>query len=152
MFDALNHCATAANNAVDTGVSCDGTWQRRGISSLNGVFRTISIDSGKVLDVEPMRRSCKSCFLQRVLMKTDLLVVLNGEIVIYVNITTQVLPVAWSEEELSVSIFVTWSFQVMEIVKDLLMLKTLILISKLKSQNSLAIIRNVLAHDCEFFL
>ena len=59
------------NNVVDTGVSCDGTWQRRGFSSLNGVFAAISIDNGKVLDVEPMSRSCKSCFLKRDLMKTD---------------------------------------------------------------------------------
>ena len=58
-------------NVVDTGVSCDGTWQRRGFSSLNGVFAAISIDSGKVLDVEPMSRSCKACFLKKDLMKTD---------------------------------------------------------------------------------
>ena len=41
------------------------------VFSLNGVFAAISIDSGKVLDVEPMSRSCKSCFLKRDLMKTD---------------------------------------------------------------------------------
>ena len=42
---------------VDTGVSCDGTWQRRRFSSHNGVFTTISIDTGKVLDVESMSKS-----------------------------------------------------------------------------------------------
>ena len=56
---------------VDTGVSCDGTWQKRGSSSLNGVFTAISIDSGKVLDVEPMSRSCKTCCLRKDLMRTD---------------------------------------------------------------------------------
>ena len=30
----------------------------------HGVFTAISIDSGKVLDVEPMSRLCKSCFLK----------------------------------------------------------------------------------------
>ena len=59
------------NNVVDTGVSCDSTWQRRGFSSLNGVFAAISIDSGKMFDVEPMSRSCKSCFLKGDLMKTE---------------------------------------------------------------------------------
>ena len=37
---------------LDIGVSCDGTWQRRGFSSLNGVVAALSLDSGKVIDVE----------------------------------------------------------------------------------------------------
>ena len=52
------------SHVVDTGVAYEGTWQR-GFSSLNGVFTAISIDSGKAFDVEPMSRSCKSCFLRR---------------------------------------------------------------------------------------
>ena len=43
----------------------DGTWKRTGFSSLNGVFVAISIESGKVLDVEPMSRYCKSCNLKK---------------------------------------------------------------------------------------
>ena len=34
------------------GVSCDGTWQRRGHSSMNGCVTTLSIDTSKCLDVE----------------------------------------------------------------------------------------------------
>lgn len=30
----------------------DGTWQRRGFKSLNGVVTCTSIDSGKIVDVE----------------------------------------------------------------------------------------------------
>ena len=37
---------------VDVGISCDGTWQRRGFSSLNGAVVCMSIDTGNVLDVE----------------------------------------------------------------------------------------------------
>ena len=37
---------------LDIGVLCDGTWQRRGFSSLNGVVAALSLDSGKVIDVE----------------------------------------------------------------------------------------------------
>ena len=45
---------------VDTGVSCDGTWQKRGFSSFNGVFAAISMDN-----VEAMIRSCKVCCLKK---------------------------------------------------------------------------------------
>ena len=34
---------------VDIGISCDGTWQKRGFQSLNGVFAAISIDNGNIL-------------------------------------------------------------------------------------------------------
>ncbi|GFU50108.1 acetoacetyl-CoA synthetase [Trichonephila clavipes] len=52
------------SNETDTefsqcGVSVDGTWQRRGYSSLNGCVSVISIDSGKVLDVEFMSKVCR---------------------------------------------------------------------------------------------
>ena len=48
---------------IDSAVSCDGKWQKRGYSSLNGVVTVISMDNGKILDVEPMTRTCKSCLL-----------------------------------------------------------------------------------------
>ncbi|GFT07180.1 uncharacterized protein NPIL_178961 [Nephila pilipes] len=38
------------------GVTVDGTWQRRGYSSLNGCVSVISIDTGKVLDIEFMSK------------------------------------------------------------------------------------------------
>ena len=43
-------------------MSCDGTWQRRGFSTLNGCV-TLSCDTGKVLDTEPLSRACKQCQL-----------------------------------------------------------------------------------------
>ena len=43
---------------LDTGASCDGTWQRRSFSSNNGVFAAISLENGKVLNVEPMSKGC----------------------------------------------------------------------------------------------
>ena len=42
-------------------VSCDGTWQRRGHASLNGCVTTLSIDSGKCLDVEILTKVCHGC-------------------------------------------------------------------------------------------
>ena len=41
---------------LDIGVSADGSWQRRGFSSLNGVVVALSIDNSKVVDVEPITR------------------------------------------------------------------------------------------------
>ena len=46
---------------VDTGVTVDGTWQRRGYSSLNGAVAAISIDYGRILDIHVMRKFCQLC-------------------------------------------------------------------------------------------
>ena len=67
MTDAAAEIRRAKNAnedaVVNCPVSCDGTWQRWGYYSLNGCITVISIDSGKVLDAEPMSRSCKQCQL-----------------------------------------------------------------------------------------
>ena len=41
-------------------MSCDDTWQRRGHSSLHGCI-TLSIDTGKCLDVEVLTKVCHGC-------------------------------------------------------------------------------------------
>ena len=68
MYDAATEIKfkLAANDdtIVDTAISCDGTWQRRGYSSLNGIVTIISMENGKILDVEPMTRICKACKLK----------------------------------------------------------------------------------------
>ena len=51
----------AIDNVVDTGVSVDGTWQKRGFTSLNGAVAAISIETGRILDVEVMTRYCQGC-------------------------------------------------------------------------------------------
>ena len=50
-----------SNETGDVGVSVDGTWQRKGFTSMNGVVTAISVDSGKVLDVSILSKSCKGC-------------------------------------------------------------------------------------------
>ena len=47
--------------ATDIGVSVDGTWQRRGFSSLNGVVVAVSTSNFKVVDMEAMSRYCQAC-------------------------------------------------------------------------------------------
>ena len=48
-------------------MSGNGTWQRKGFSSFNGMFAAISITIGKILYVEPMSRYCKGCNLKKYL-------------------------------------------------------------------------------------
>ncbi|GBM73975.1 hypothetical protein AVEN_155327-1 [Araneus ventricosus] len=50
---------------IKCGVSVDGTWQRRGFSSLNGVVSAISVTCGKVLDIEVMSQFCKHCHTKK---------------------------------------------------------------------------------------
>ena len=47
------HCLQPAfqDGLVKRVVSCDGTWQRRGFSFLNGCVTAISMDTVKILDV-----------------------------------------------------------------------------------------------------
>lgn len=61
---------TAAKEAVEqndsdrpTEISAaiDGTWQKRGYTSLNGVITLTSFDTGKVLDYECLTRFCHVC-------------------------------------------------------------------------------------------
>ncbi|GFU66845.1 uncharacterized protein TNCV_894811 [Trichonephila clavipes] len=69
----LHAASQAANNSMleseksiaecsnECGVSVDGTWQKCGYSSLNGCVSTISVDSGKILDIEVLSQYCRVC-------------------------------------------------------------------------------------------
>ncbi|GFY20355.1 hypothetical protein TNCV_209871 [Trichonephila clavipes] len=41
-----------SSDIVKCGISVDSTWQRRGYTSMNGCVAAISVDTGKVLDIE----------------------------------------------------------------------------------------------------
>ena len=56
---------------TDVSISCDGTWQKRGFTSLNGAVIIMSTDTGKVLDVEVMSRYCNTCVIHEKLRLTD---------------------------------------------------------------------------------
>ena len=49
------------DDVCDCTVMCDGTWHKRGHSSLHGVVTAISMDTGKVVDVECKSKVCKGC-------------------------------------------------------------------------------------------
>ncbi|GBN94793.1 hypothetical protein AVEN_30690-1 [Araneus ventricosus] len=64
MANAAQEVKTLKNsqeNVTRCGVCVDGTWQRRGYSSLNGCVSDLSIDTGKILDVEIMSQYCRTC-------------------------------------------------------------------------------------------
>ena len=52
---------TSDDKVVDIVVSCDGTWQRRGFSSLFGVVFIIAHNTGKVIDYIVKSKHCASC-------------------------------------------------------------------------------------------
>lgn len=51
MREAAIQAITENNGSSDIAAAFDGTWQRRGHSSLNGVITTTAFDTGKVLNV-----------------------------------------------------------------------------------------------------
>ncbi|GFV41657.1 uncharacterized protein TNCV_3628081 [Trichonephila clavipes] len=50
-----------SNSFTKCGISIEGTWQRRSYSSLNGCVSAISVDTGKILDIEVMTQYCRIC-------------------------------------------------------------------------------------------
>ena len=61
----IHDSAASADYILNTGVPGDNTWQRKGFSSFNGVFAAIYVESGKVLDLEPMSRYWKDCISKK---------------------------------------------------------------------------------------
>ena len=65
MVEAANelHCIEGkpVDEVIDAIVTLDGTWQKRGHSSLFGVIVVISWKTGKILDFEVLSKHCTSC-------------------------------------------------------------------------------------------
>ena len=57
---------------ADISVSVDGTRQKRGYTSLNVVIVAISIDIGKIVDLEILTRYCRQCDIQNKLVKDNI--------------------------------------------------------------------------------
>ena len=61
MNNAANELRKKSEEISNAGVSVDGTWQRRGYSSLNGTVAVIPMDNGKLVDIKSMIRQRKPC-------------------------------------------------------------------------------------------
>ena len=60
--EVREHYGVSSDDQVaDVLISCDGTWQRRGFSSLFGTVFIISYETGKVLDYIVLSKHCAGC-------------------------------------------------------------------------------------------
>ena len=66
------HFAVGAETLAEAPISADGTWQKRGHSSLHGITNIISMETGKVLDTEILTQFCKQCTLHENSVKLSL--------------------------------------------------------------------------------
>lgn len=62
---------TGDDGIVDVAVSFDGTWVKRGFTSLTGVVFVISVDTGKVLDYQCLSKACQKCSLKKSKRQND---------------------------------------------------------------------------------
>lgn len=53
------------DDTLDLAVSFDGTWAKRGFTSLTGVVFAISVDSGEALDYTVLSKACQKCSLKQ---------------------------------------------------------------------------------------
>ena len=68
--DDCDECrGNAPLDNIITAESGDVTWQKRGHSSFNRVMTVISTDSRKILDIEAMSKTCKTCKLHQYFKK-----------------------------------------------------------------------------------
>ncbi|GFY25060.1 uncharacterized protein TNCV_2692511 [Trichonephila clavipes] len=58
---AVHEAVIANDNNSNIAVAVDGTWHKRGYSSLNGVVCSTSVENGKVIDFEALAKYCSSC-------------------------------------------------------------------------------------------
>ncbi|GFU82425.1 uncharacterized protein TNCV_560021 [Trichonephila clavipes] len=65
MNAAVHEAVIANDNNSNIAVAVDGTWHKRGYSSLNGVVCATSVENGKVIDFEALTKYCSSCIFQR---------------------------------------------------------------------------------------
>ena len=61
-YETHQKCSTSNPiDVADCNISVDGTWQRRGYSSLNGVVTLMSSVNKKCIDTHVMSKCCKGC-------------------------------------------------------------------------------------------
>ncbi|GFV08003.1 uncharacterized protein TNCV_4785341 [Trichonephila clavipes] len=65
MNAAVHEAVIANDNNSNIAVAVDGTWHKRGYSSLNGVVCATSVENGKVIDFEALTKYCSSIIFQR---------------------------------------------------------------------------------------
>ena len=59
--EVCEHYGASSDEVVDILISCDGTWQKRGFSSLFGAVFIIAYETGKVIDYTVLSKHCAGC-------------------------------------------------------------------------------------------
>ena len=59
------------DTVVDVEVSFDGTWAKRGFTSLTGVVFVIALDTGEVLDYHVLSKECRKCTMKKSKCSSD---------------------------------------------------------------------------------
>ena len=107
-----------SDNIADTGISGDGTCQKRRFPSYNGVFAAISTVNGKIIDVEPTSRYCVIKIKSYTRLTEQHM--LNVEVLISVDVTMLVQQEDWiprmQKEYLSV-LLINMKFDIVNIVR-----------------------------------
>lgn len=67
-----------SDTIVDAAVSFDGTWAKRGFTSLTGVVFVISVDTGEVLDYHVLSKECRNCVMKKAQCESDACVKCEG--------------------------------------------------------------------------
>lgn len=66
MTNEVEKAVSVNEGSRDTPIAVDGTWQKRGYKSLNGIVTATSFDTGKVVDMSILSKYC-ACPDKRVL-------------------------------------------------------------------------------------
>ncbi|GFY20721.1 uncharacterized protein TNCV_1119551 [Trichonephila clavipes] len=61
MVNSVNEAVIENEHNKNIAIALDGTWQKRGHSSKNGVVTATSLDNGKVIDFEFLSKYCFEC-------------------------------------------------------------------------------------------
>ncbi|GFW63856.1 uncharacterized protein TNCV_3744601 [Trichonephila clavipes] len=61
MVNSVNEAVIENEHNKNIAIALDGTWQKRGHTSMNGVVTATSLDNGKVIDFECLLKYCFEC-------------------------------------------------------------------------------------------
>ena len=121
----------AEKSVSDAVARLRGNEKRKGFSSTHRVVTAISIDSGKVLDVAVLSKSCKGCTSMNKWFLLITLIMRHGSYLIIVTLIIPALPLEWKQQELLRSLvhqkrnmdYITFLFMEMVTARHMLLWK-----------------------------
>ena len=96
--EVREHYGVSPDEVADILVSCDGTWQKRGFSSLFGAVFVIVYEMGKIVDYTVKPKFCKGCKYWRRKIRPQM-PTSSGRTSMSVMLTSLVVLVPWNQRE-----------------------------------------------------